>query len=175
MFNEVGESDLVSGFFWDDEWPGAGGHWGDAVPNVTEDCGLTTADLVQGTNAWQENMAALQNYTLSRGKFAWQMLWTGGDPEGRGNTCPGPLVRNTTCASDLRSLCQANSPAQTRTMMYSFAPGHCNHNGSVVDPPELKEDLTNFLLTRGPYAYLGHGWLGCSHFYIFPDESRPLF
>ena len=22
---------------------------------------------------------------------------------------------------------------------------------------------------RGAYAWLGHGWLGCSHFYEFPD------
>ena len=34
MFNEVGSSDLVSGFFWDDRWPGPGQRWGDAVPNV---------------------------------------------------------------------------------------------------------------------------------------------
>ena len=30
MFNAVGQSPLVSGFFWDDVWP-ANGHWGDAV------------------------------------------------------------------------------------------------------------------------------------------------
>ena len=173
MFNEVGQSDLVSGFFWDDVWPGKGGHWGDAVPNVTEDCGLTESDLVEGTNSWAANMAALENYTLGKGKFAWQMLWTGGSPDSRGTTCPGPLVTNQSCAAELRSLCSATSPQHTnRTLMYAFAPGHCNHGGSspVVDPPQLKEDLANFLLIRGPYAYLGHGWLGCSHFYVFPDE-----
>ena len=34
----------------------------------------------------------------------------------------------------------------------------------------MTEDLANFLLVRGPYAWLGHGWLGCSHEYPFPPE-----
>eukprot|EP00911_Craspedida_sp_UC1_P001471 UC1_evm1s1110 len=118
MFNEVGSSPLVSGFFWDDQWPGPGGHWGDAVPNVTEDCGLTDNDMAQCKAGWETNMAALQKYTLSKGKFAWQMLWTGGAADGRGNTCPGPLVTQQGCAAELRALCKADSPAQTRTMMY---------------------------------------------------------
>jgi hypothetical protein len=57
-------------------------------------------------------------------------------------------------------------------MMYSFYPGGCHNcrDHDPVDPPQLKEDLANFLLTRGPYAFLGHGWLGCSHEYVFPPE-----
>ena len=35
MFNEVGSSDLVSGFFWDDQWP-ADGHFGDSNDNIVE-------------------------------------------------------------------------------------------------------------------------------------------
>jgi len=170
MFNEVGQSDLVSGFFWDDVWPGPKGHWGDSNDDITKDTGMTTGDLIQGTASWEANMAALETYTLGKGKFAWQMLWTGGSPTGRGSTCPGPLVSQDTCANDLRSLCSANSTAQNRTMMYSFSPGHCKSKHTVVNPPELKEDLANFLLVRGPYAYLGHGWLGCSKEYVFPEE-----
>lgn len=54
-------------------------------------------------------------------------------------------------------------------MMYSFGPGGC----SGADPsslPDLEADLANFLLVRGPYAWLGHGWLGCSKEYMYPDE-----
>ena len=36
--------------------------------------------------------------------------------------------------------------------------------------PGLKADLANFLLIRGPYAWLGHGWKGCSRNYLFPPE-----
>ena len=171
MFNAVGQSPLVSGFFWDDVWP-ANGRWGDAVPNVTEDTGLTPQELVDGAAAWTANMAALQNHTLSVGKFSWQMLWTGGDPEGRGSTCPNPLVARATCASSLRAFCQADAVPQRRTMMYAFGPGSCSASGhkNPVVPVDLHEDLANFLLIRGPYAYLGHGWLGCSKFYVFPPE-----
>jgi len=171
MFNEVGSSDLVSGFFWDDQWP-ADGHFGDSNDNIVEDCGLTPADLKQCTAGWETNMAALKNFTLGKGKFAWQMLWTGGAADKSGSTCPGPLVTQENCASELRSLCSETSPAQTRTMMYAFGPGHCQNcrDHLPVDPPQLKEDLANFLLVRGPYAYLGHGWLGCSHDYVFPPE-----
>jgi len=52
-------------------------------------------------------------------------------------------------------------------MMYAFTPGACRMNPSVL--PEFEADLTNFLLTRGKYAVLGHGWLGCSHKYLYPD------
>ena len=96
------------------------------------------------------------------------MLFTGGDPAGIGSTCPTPLVVKETCASDLRSLCKKDSPAQMRALMYSFGPGKCR-----TDPANLtqvEEDLANFLLIRGPYAWLGHGWLGCSREYDFPEE-----
>ena len=32
------------------------------------------------------------------------------------------------------------------------------------------QDITAFQLTRGPYALLGHGWLGCSRDYVVPKE-----
>eukprot|EP00656_Telonema_subtile_P026754 TRINITY_DN28740_c0_g2_i1.p1 TRINITY_DN28740_c0_g2~~TRINITY_DN28740_c0_g2_i1.p1 ORF type:complete len:329 (+),score=55.02 TRINITY_DN28740_c0_g2_i1:175-1161(+) len=136
MFNQVGGSPLVSGFFWDDVWPGATGKWGDAVPNVTEDCGLSTQDLVLGTAGWTSNMAALKEYTLAQGKFSWQMLWTGGGANSQGSTCPRPQVNKEGCATQLRALCAKDSLAQTRTMMYSFYPGGCQSNGTVVDPPQ---------------------------------------
>ena len=36
--------------------------------------------------------------------------------------------------------------------------------------PELEADVANFLLTRGRYAWLGHGWRGCSRTYLFPPQ-----
>lgn len=145
MFNSVGSSPLVSGFFWDDHWPGASGDFPDAsAGRIVEDTGMSTADLVSITAAYDTNMEVLQEYTLSQGKFAWQMLWTGGSPTSKGSTCPSPLVNKQSCASDLRALCSPTSPQnQNRTMMYAFSPGGCK-----TDPSNLtmfKEDLTNFL------------------------------
>lgn len=53
-------------------------------------------------------------------------------------------------------------------MHYAFTPGGCNGNpGNLTDP---LQDIANFLLTRGPYAWLGHGWLGCSRDYQVPEQ-----
>lgn len=139
----------------------------DVMPNTTEDMGLTKEDFKQLTASYKTNMEALKAKTIAEGKFAWQMMWTGGSPQSEGNTCPTPLVKKASCASDLRELCKPNSPAQTRAMMYSFGPGGCSGDPSM---PDFKEDLANFLLVRGAHAWLGHAWLGCSKQYTFPAE-----
>lgn len=167
MFNEVGSSPLVSGFFWDDVW-NVDCNIHDQVKDTCEDMGLTKADLQQITDAWNANMAALKKRTLQEKKFAWQMLWTGGDGAAVGNTCPQPIVQQDSCAETLRQYCQADSLPQTRAMMYSFGPGGCK--GDPSNLTQFDQDLANFLLIRGDYAWLGHGWLGCSRDYAFPEE-----
>jgi hypothetical protein len=59
---------------------------------------------------------------LQAGKFAWQLLWTGGDESGVGSTGPHPIVTNSSCASDFRSLCIETAPPQTRAMMFVSKP-----------------------------------------------------
>ena len=168
MFDALGASANVSGFFWDDVW-NVECDIHDQVPQTCEDMGLTAngPGLQALTAAYDANMAALRAKTLAAGKFAWQMLWTGGAADSVGSTCAQPLVKQATCAADLRALCSADSPAQSRAMMYSFGPGGCR--GDPKEIPELEQDLANFLLVRGPFAWLGHAWLGCSHVYQFPD------
>ena len=92
-------------------------------------------------------------------------MWTGGNVDGVGGTCPHAIVQQKQCASDLRALCNETAAPQTRAMMYALNTGH---DPSVL--PELKQDLANFLLIRGPFAWLGHGWKGCSKDYPFPPE-----
>merc|ERR1712238_281027 len=112
----------------------------------------------------EANMEALRKVVLERGMFTWQMLWTGGPPNSIGaTTIPLPLVRRETCAANLRELCQSDSPAQTRAMMYAF-------EGTPEALTQYMHDLVNFLLVRGPYAWLGHAWKGCSHVFEFPPE-----
>ena len=140
---------------------------GDNTKNETQDMGLTPADLAQLTASYTANMLALRKSVLDGGRFSWQYLWTGGAADAKGSTCPGPLVHNATCAADLRALCAATSPQWTqRAMMYNFSPGYCSGDPSVL--PEFEQDLAGFLLTRGQYAWLGHGWLGCSRKYVYP-------
>jgi len=173
MLNQVGMSPLVSGFFWDDFWPSVGQKFGrnghafpDSVGTVAQDTGLDQDHQAwaQITDAYHVNMDALRVDTLKAGKFAWQLMWTGGNEQGVGSTCPQPIVRQRQCAEDLRSLCNKTAPPQTRAMMYSLT-AH-----EPTDPTGLSQDLANFLLIRGPFAWLGHGWKGCSREYPFPKE-----
>jgi len=170
MINEVGSSPLVSGFFWDDVW-NEDCNIHDQVPHTCDDMGLVrhSPEIIQLTKDYHANMEALRTATIQAGKFSWQMLWTGGAPDAIGGTCPRPLVNQPTCADNLRELCKPDSPSQTRAMMYAFGPGGCNGAASVK-LPDFHHDLANFLLVRGPYGWLGHGWLGCSQKYIFPPE-----
>ncbi len=48
-------------------------------------------------------------------------------------------------------------------MAYAFSPGRCGGDPANLTSPV--QDIANFLLVRGPYAWLGHGWLGCSRDY----------
>eukprot|EP00927_Polykrikos_kofoidii_P062742 TRINITY_DN57545_c0_g1_i1.p1 TRINITY_DN57545_c0_g1~~TRINITY_DN57545_c0_g1_i1.p1 ORF type:complete len:469 (+),score=24.52 TRINITY_DN57545_c0_g1_i1:64-1470(+) len=158
--------DLISGMFWDDVWnPECDIH--DQVPKTCEDMGLVnnSPEMVKLTRDYQSNMAALRDATLNYGKFSWQMLWTGEGPTDIGNTCPHPIVSKDNCIVRLRDLCRSDSPAQTRAMMYQITIG-----GSVRNFTNLRNDIANFLLIRGPYAWLGHGWKGCSQDYLFPEE-----
>ena len=167
MLDSIGMSPDVSGFFWDDFWSDSG-NMGDNTKNATEDMGLTNADLIQLTNSYTANMATLVNRTLSAGKFSWQMLYTGGDPDSKGSTCPGPIIQKGSCSATFRSLCTEGSPAQTRTLMYGLSPGFCT--GNPANLTDFDNDLASFLLIRGEYGYIGHGWLGCSRTYDFPPE-----
>lgn len=162
MLNKVGMSPLVSGFFWDDRWPDAGGHFPDAkAGQIALDTGLehNQAGWQQITDAYHANMDALRAATLRSGKFAWQLMWTGGDVGGLGSTGPHPIVDKQSCTQDLRQLCRETAPPQTRAMMYALNTGPSRDPSNL---PELKQDLANFLLVRGPFAWLGHGWMGCS-------------
>eukprot|EP01051_Picozoa_sp_SAG22_P014977 SAG22_NODE_1895_length_3366_cov_3.131007_3_plen_140_part_00 len=93
-------------------------------------------------------------------------MWTGGAETQKASTGPHSIVNNDTCAADLRALCNETAPPQTRAMMYAL--GKEPHDPSKLTA--LHQDLANFLLIRGPFAWLGHGWSGCSKNYPFPKE-----
>merc|ERR1711879_419574 len=66
------------------------------------------------------------------------------------------------CASILRkSYCTAMPSAWNTAQLYQVKPQVIMSNAT---------DLTaEFLLTRGPYAWIGYGWEGCTH----GDQERP--
>ena len=170
VFDYQGSSDLVSGMYFDDWWPESG-PFPDPFPNMTEDMGLTPEEQKRISKSYQANMKVIYDEMLRRGKFTWQQMWNGqDDPSTKNGCCTSPIVRNETCAASLRKYCAADSPSQTRVMSYAFSPGSCDGGKGLVNLTSPKHDIVNFLLIRGPQAFLGHGWLGCSRIYTYPDE-----
>jgi hypothetical protein len=134
-----------AGFFWDDFWPSPGGGFPDAMKGVAADTGLSD-DLDEWgkiTASYHMNMDALRNATLEAGKFAWQLMWTGGAETGVGDTCPHQIITRGGCADGLRRLCNETAPPQTRAMMYALNA----HRPNVL--PDVTQDLvcSRFLLT----------------------------
>ena len=192
IFDFQGKSPLVSGFYFDECVKGrlkpppppilthshtllhnsyiTNTSFGDPWPHMAEDMGITPAIQAQLAADYTKNMAAVYDEVLARGMFSWQQLWNGqGSPSEKNGCCISPLVRSgATCATKLRSLCTKDSPAQTRAMAYAFSPGGCQGDPGKLESP--LQDIANFLLVRGPYAWLGHGWLGCSRDYEVVDQ-----
>jgi hypothetical protein len=118
--------------------------------------GLSKEQGAQVSEYYWAHMNTVYTELLKRGKFAWQLLWTGQEDCAYKNSysCLGTtgtniLINKGNCAAKLRTFCKPDSDAQTRAMMFPFA-------GKDTDKlPEFEQDLANFLLTRGPHAFLG--------------------
>jgi len=169
IFDYQGTSPLVSGMYFDDWFPESGG-FPDPYPKMVEDMGLTPAEQKAIGESYTANMAVIYKEILARGMFSWQQMWNGqSSPDQKNGCCTEPLVKKgKSCAPALRKLCSADSPAQNRLMKYAFSPGRCTGDPSKLTDP--LQDIANFLLVRGKYALLGHGWLGCSQTYEVPEQ-----
>lgn len=125
---------------------------------MTEDMGITAADQMQISKAYQANMATVYAEILKRGMFSWQQQWNGqSSPTQKNGCCTKPLVHNgTSCAPTLRKYCSADSPSQTRVMNYAFSPGSCT--GFLKEEVPLTspvQDIANFLLVSSIHLRLG--------------------
>ena len=150
------------------------GNFPDPFPNMKQDMGLTPDEQLRISKSYQANMAVIYAEMLKRGMFTWQQQWNGqADPAAKNGCCTRPLVsKGATCASTLRKLCAADSPSQTRVMNFAFSPGSCDGGkpGTAAQLTAPTQDIANFLLIRGPHAFLGHGWIGCSRTYQVPEQ-----
>ena len=176
--NGIGHSD-IDGLYLDDGWadsqetpadwwPAEGFCSGDEVggpteeyPNCTVDMGLTQSDTTAIKKEWQETISQVHAAVLAGGGFTWQQFKTVSTPaEGDSEQC----------ASWFRESCMADSEVQTSAVMFQFT------NPKTQPLTSLAQDLANFLLVRGPYAWLGYGWIGCvgsatdQNLYTRPDE-----
>ena len=128
--------------------------------HAVDDMGLGTSELGDILDAFNWVMDTAYATILHRGKFTWNQFWNAGSTCCIG--CPDPMVKQDSCAKDVRSLCAKDSYAQKYAMLYGFSPGCGGSTSNLTDPDT---DIAAFLLTRGGHAWLGHGWSGCSKVY----------
>lgn len=163
----------ISGLYVDDYWSDAGPTEQD--PHAVEDMGLSAADVANMTTAYRWVLAQAGEAVASRGKWTWSEFLNNDPFQAINGGCPQPWVKQTTCAVDLRQMCNATAPAQTRTLLYGFTPGCPSLDPAHLASPE--HDIANFQLVRGPYAFLGSGWQQCSPTltYEYPVELNADF
>ena len=102
-------------------------------------------------DGWLIAMETIQESVIQNGGFAWQFFNEQQTPN------------QTECLSFYRAACAPTSEFQTDAIMYQYALGA---DGAFLN---FTQDLSSFLLTRGPYAWLGYAWLSCSYNWQFPD------
>ena len=168
MFGPTGLGNAgVSGFYVDDDWSANGPSEMDH--NAVVDMGLSVADVTEITNAYLALTELFYARVLTSGKFIWDQFLNHDPYAPLNGDCPQPWVKKASCANDLRTLCNATAQPQSRALLYGMSPGSC----TGTDPSHLTmvdEDIANFLLVRGPYAYLGTGWSGCNKRFERPPE-----
>jgi hypothetical protein len=73
VFDYQGTSPLVSGMYFDDYWPAAGG-FPDPYPHMVDDMGLTPDQQLAISKSYTANMEVIYAEILQRGMFSWQQM-----------------------------------------------------------------------------------------------------
>ncbi len=164
----------IDGLYIDDFWNATRGP-SEQDPHAVEDAGLSAADVADLAAAYRWVLAQAGAAVAARGKWTWSEFLNNDPFQYVNGGCIQPWVRQASCAADLRQLCSASSPAQARTLVYGFSPGCPSLDPSHLASPQ--HDIANFQLVRGPFAFLGSGWQGCSPSlrYEFPAELNSDF
>ena len=111
----------ASGFFFDDQFnPNGATESAGTLSNL----GLSKEEGAVVSGFYWAHMNKVYSELLKRGKFAWQLLWTGQKDcaykdsySCLGTTGTNILIEKKNCASKIRTFCTAGSDAQTRAMV----------------------------------------------------------
>jgi len=157
----------VSGFYFDDGWadspqpiapwmPKEGFCDHSPIGGATEenlycsaDMGLAQADTTAIKAAWEVTMNVVQEAVVAAGAFYWQ-----------------GFAQTSLPAPGNAAACVAWFETPRRDLPYV----HQLFNATQRPLPALENDMAAFLIARGPYAWIGSGWVGCITDYPFPDE-----
>jgi len=170
----------VDGLFIDDDW--AGGFPTEEDTHAVADMGLTKEEIAKQVAGWRANQAAAQARILSAKAYNWQLLNCEYVPNST-HTCSGApqtaphrnqtdpraqcteWMRSTGCVAPSAETCTPQQPCALSELALFFGFTRVHHHQPLVTPgvlPAYMQDLATFLLVRGPYAWLGYGWQGCT-------------
>mmetsp|Transcript_3192 Transcript_3192/g.6230 ORF Transcript_3192/g.6230 Transcript_3192/m.6230 type:complete len:443 (-) Transcript_3192:114-1442(-) len=147
---------LIDGVNLDDRWYDhpfpAGACSGDPFggpteefSNCTQDMGLTQADTTALHTAWKETMTATYKSILGAGAYTMETFYG----------IPGAPKQGAACAAYFQRACQQDSSEQRRALFMGFT--------ARAGKPAYDQDIATFLLVRGPYAWIGYGWISCAN------------
>jgi hypothetical protein len=111
--------------------------------------GLSKAETEKMTKGWASNMQAVQTAIVTQDGFDWQNF--------QGVRTPSEGDK---CSAFFRSACQEGSHIQSNAIQYGLQYKYTKDfsSGNLTN---FDMDLAVFLASRGPYAWLGYGWMGC--------------
>ena len=112
------------------------------------DMGMTEPERDAVLAGYKQTMTEAFEAVYEAGGWAWP-LFSGG------------FARNQPCVERYRYACAAGSSNYHQTDLNLYSPNRTEPDepSSFVDP---EKDVAEFLLQRGPWAYLGTGWVGCA-------------
>jgi len=132
--------------------------WGiaEAEGNFINDSGVSSDDMKDLKAAFNANMERLYDRMIELGSFSWQML--GPAPRlvpfyfQNGTMRADTALTPDACTQLLREYCRPNGTAEQRFLAYI--------NNPYVDNATIAAEqyTASFLLTRGPFAWIGYGW-----------------
>jgi hypothetical protein len=120
--------------------------------NFISDTGLSPEQMQDQVSAYHDNMNRLHRAALEAGGYTWFMI-TGRGPGVR-HLGPTDSAR---CAAQLRPYCTGD----IGTTPGPWSQAHMY----IVQPADVIANATSytaeFLISRGPFAWIGYSWLGC--------------
>ena len=127
--------------------------------SIAQEVGLSKDDVTAMVKSWSGNMAACQRAIVEGGGFNWQLF----------SHAAAPSDKGTKCKSFFRDACAAGSTMQTHATQFGLSvnkalgPGPWSpaRNSTPWTLNHEQLDVASFLVARGPWAWLGYGWMGC--------------
>jgi hypothetical protein len=126
--------------------------------------GLTQADTTALTDGWRTTQELVTQALIGAGSWAWAFF--------QGWDLPTDPA---SCSRALAAACSPAFPAFSQATFVQWTLNAPPYNATLhrtAPLPRVALDVALFQTVRGPWWWLGYGWVGCSVPYDFPQALR---